>query len=54
MTDDLLLVVTRVCVEKLHRAPEECSDVHWSTIWRLTAIAQQEYEDQQEAMKRHG
>jgi hypothetical protein len=33
-----------VCIEKLHRAPEECDGVKWQTLWELVALAEEEAE----------
>jgi len=41
MEDRLRLLVLRVCVENFRRAPEECADVHWETLWELAALGEQ-------------
>jgi len=37
-------LVLHVCVEKLHRVPEECGDVPMSRIWEMLALAEEEAE----------
>lgn len=38
-------IVTKVCVEKFARAPEECPGVLWSTLWDIIADAEEEAQE---------